>query len=146
MPEGCAATQRHLDGLEKWTDRNLMKLRAKSWTRRGTTPGTCIHWGPPVGKKLGRKFEHQVECGPAMGPAAKTAHYILGCLRGCTEREEGDPSVLVSPGLECCVECWAAQFRRDMDTLERVQSRDEGGMSTSSEEEKVYRDFVNINK
>lgn len=69
---------------------------------------------------------------------AKTANCILGYIRECIEGEEGGPfSCAGCPHLECCVECWTAQYVRDMDTLERVQSKNEEGMNFSSEEEKV---------
>ena len=54
---------------------------------------------------------------------------VLGCSRQSISsrwREVVLPlcSALLRPHPECWVQCWALQYRRDADILERVQQRD----------------------
>jgi len=60
--------------------------------------------------------------------AAKTANGILGCMRQSTVNRSVEVILplclaLVRPHLEYCAQCWAPQYKRDMDMLERVQRK-----------------------
>lgn len=58
---------------------------------------------------------------------AKTTTSLLGCIRqSIASRFRGDSLPLLSPGetqLECWVQSWAPQSKRDRDILEEVHKR-----------------------
>ncbi|KAJ7404026.1 hypothetical protein WISP_147897 [Willisornis vidua] len=63
-----------------------------------------------------------------MCPCGKGGHQPPGLHQAdcCQQVRRGDPAPLLSPGetcLEYCSQCWAPQYMRDMDLLERVPQK-----------------------
>ncbi|KAK4831263.1 hypothetical protein QYF61_016733 [Mycteria americana] len=127
-----------LDRLEKWADRNLMKfdkVKCKVMHLRTNNPCTSIGWGAYhlqsslAEKDLGVLVDTKLNMSQQCALAAKKASGILGCIKQSIASRSRqvilpiDPS-LSRPDLEFCVQFWASQYKRDMDsTQERVQRR-----------------------
>ena len=84
--------------------------------------------GSSVEKDLGVLANSKLPMAQQCALVASKANGILGGIRRSLVsrwREVILPlfSALVRPHLQCCVQCWAPQFRRDRDLLERVQQR-----------------------
>ncbi|RMC22453.1 hypothetical protein DUI87_00767 [Hirundo rustica rustica] len=134
--EGRMALQRNLEWLDGWAESNKMKF-TKSKCR-------VLHFGhnnPLQRYRLGTVWldsaqeerdlgalvtaaEHE----PAVCPGGQEGQWHPGLdQEWCGQQEQGGHSslysALVRPHLECCVQFWAPQFRKDVEMLEDIQRR-----------------------
>ncbi|KAK4829231.1 hypothetical protein QYF61_002496 [Mycteria americana] len=135
--EGRATLQEDLDRLEEWANNNLMKFnkdKRKVLHLGKHNPGVQHTLGSTqlgsssVERDLGVLVDNKLDMSEQCAAAAKKANRMLGCInKGITSRDKEviipQYLALVRPHLEYCAQFWPPLCKKDVDKLEKVQTR-----------------------
>lgn len=127
-PDGHAATQRHLDRLERdLKNFNMGKCKVLHLWRKNPNHQNTLeaNWLERLlaEKDPGIPVDTQLNMSQQSALAAKAANSLVGCIRKSTASRWKEVILffhpaLMRPQLESWVRLWAPRYNRDMDILE----------------------------
>ena len=132
--EGRNRLQSDLDRLQGWADENRMGFKCKVLhlgrknQHHTYRLGNSLLISAEAEKDLGVIIDAKMNMGRQGGDAVRKANCTLSCIHryiSSRSREVILPifAALVRLQLEYCIQFWAPHFRRDVDSIERVQRR-----------------------
>ncbi|PKU43821.1 pol- hypothetical protein [Limosa lapponica baueri] len=135
--EGQEALQRDLDTMEHWAIINGMEfIKNKYWTLRLGQKNTGYKYelgeewleSSPAERDLGVLVDGKLNRSQQCALAAKRANRILACIKHTIANRSKEVVILLylvlaQPHLECCMQFWAPQRKKDVKVLDCIQRR-----------------------
>ncbi|GAB0178190.1 mitochondrial enolase superfamily member 1 [Grus japonensis] len=167
VPESPATIRGPLDSsrLEKWADKNLLQIKKGKCKVLHLERNNLMYqymlgnsWleSSFAEKDLGVLEDTKLNMSQRCALAAKRGNGTLGCVRSAASRlrEVILPlySALVRLHLECWVQLWGPQYKRDMDTLHMTKGQEHLSYEERAEragtvqpgEQKAQGDHINV--